>query len=304
MKKVLLLFFTVILSSVAAICQQTDSLMRTLSGDSIADATIAAFKSSRLILSQTTTMTRGGDLDFKVVHRFGDIAGSEGGSETFWGLDNSSDIYLNLEYGLTDRFNIALGRSKFEQLIDLQLKYAVFQQAQGKSPVAVALLAKAGFTPYEVATDVFDDFGNRFSYLGQAIISRKFTPNFSLQTAPTLLFRNVVAPGGDEETLFALGAAARYKFTKRFGIVADYYHVFSDYRDDNPNVDYSSPLGVGLEIETGGHVFTLTLVNSRAIVENNFIPNTTSSWGEGQYRFGFTISRMFTLSKSKPNTQY
>lgn len=296
----LLTFFTVQQSA----AQETDSLMKSLSADSVPETAIAAFKSSRLILSQTTTMTRKGDLDFKVIHRFGDIGGSEGGSETFWGLDNSTDIYLNLDYGISVRLNVALGRSKFEQLIDLQLKYAALQQAQGKSPVALALVAKAGFTPYEVSTTVFDDFGNRFSYLTQAILSRKFSPDFSLQAAPTLLFRNVVAPGGDEETLFALGAAARYKFTKRFGIVADYYHIFSAFRDDNPNVDYASPLGLGFEIETGGHVFTLTFVNARAIVENNFIPNSTAEWSEGQYRFGFTISRMFTLSKKQSRSQY
>ena len=296
----LLTFFTVQQSA----AQETDSLMKSLSADSVPETAIAAFKSSRLILSQTTTMTRKGDLDFKVIHRFGDIGGSEGGSETFWGLDNSTDFYLNLDYGISHRLNVALGRSKFEQLIDLQLKYAALQQAQGKSPVALALVAKAGFTPYEVSTTVFDDFGNRFSYLTQAILSRKFSPDFSLQAAPTLLFRNVVAPGGDEETLFALGAAARYKFTKRFGIVADYYHIFSAFRDDNPNVDYASPLGLGFEIETGGHVFTLTFVNARAIVENNFIPNSTAEWSEGQYRFGFTISRMFTLSKKQSRSQY
>ena len=296
----LLTFFTVQQSA----AQETDSLMNSLSADSVPETAIAAFKSSRLILSQTTTMTRKGDLDFKVIHRFGDIGGSEGGPETFWGLDNSTDIYLNLDYGISDRLNVALGRSKFEQLIDLQLKYAALQQARGKSPVALALVAKAGFTPYEVSTTVFDEFGNRFSYLTQAILSRKFSPDFSVQAAPTLLFRNVVAPGGDEETLFALGAAARYKFTKRFGIVADYYHVFSSFRDDNPNVDYASPLGLGFEIETGGHVFTLTFVNARAIVENNFIPNSTAEWREGQYRFGFTISRMFTLSKKQPKSQY
>lgn len=305
MKHRILCTLIAIISVSSAAAQETDSLIRTLSTDTLQPA-IATFKSSRLILSQTTTMVRKGDLDFKVVHRFGDIAGSEGGSETFWGLDNSSDIYLNLEYGITDRFNIAFGRSKFEQLLDLQLKYLLLQQVDGKSPLAISLMAKTGFTPYEVNTPVFDDFGNRFSYLTQAIISRKFSSDFSLQASPTLLFRNVVAPGGDEKTLFALGVAGRYKFSKRFGIVADYYNVFSSYRDDNPNINFSAPLGVGVEIETGGHVFTLTFVNSKAIVENNFIPNTTSSWGDGQYRFGFTISRMFTLKKSpsKPTNQY
>lgn len=275
--------------------QTADSLINSLEKADTVQPVIATFKSSRLILSQTTTMIKKYDLDFKVVHRFGDIGGTNGGSRTLWGLDNSSDIYINFEYGISDRLNIGFGRSKYEQLLDLQLRYALVRQTP-KSPLAITLLAKTGFTPYKVTTTVFDDYSNRFSYFAQAILSRKFSSNLSLQLSPSLLKRNLVAPG-DEETLFALGFAGRYKFTKRFGILADYYHVFSSYRDNNPNTNYYSPLGLGFEIETGGHVFTLTFVNARAIVENNFLPNSTASWADGQYRFGFTISRMFTLYK-------
>lgn len=294
------LLFSFLFFSAYQLCysQSADSLMRALENETPDQPVIAAFKSSRLILSQTTILVKKHNMDFKVVHRFGDISGTDGGSKTLLGLDNSSDIYINFEYGISDRLNISFGRSKYEQLLDLQLKYALLQQTQ-KSPVAISVLAKTGFTPYKVNTTVFDDFSNRFSYFAQAILSRKFSPNLSLQVAPSLLKRNLVAPGGDEEALFALGFAGRYKFTKRFGIVADYYHIFSPYRDNNPNVNFYSPLGLGAEIETGGHVFTLTFVNAKAIVENNFIPNSTSSWSKGQYRFGFTISRMFTLYKPK-----
>ncbi|MHB1179527.1 MAG: DUF5777 family beta-barrel protein, partial [Daejeonella sp.] len=119
------------------------------------------------------------------------------------------------------------------------------------------------------------------------------------QVSPGFLFRNVVLGAGDERTLFSTGVAGRYKFTKRFGVVADYYFINSSYRKDNPNINYSNPLGLGIEIETGGHVFSMNFANAKAIVENNFLPNSTSSWNKGQYRFGFTISRMFTLYKSK-----
>lgn len=294
------LLFSFLFFSASQLCysQSADSLMRALENENPDQPVIATFKSSRLILSQTTTLVKKHNMDFKVVHRFGDISGTDGGSKTLLGLDNSTDIYIAFEYGISDRLNISFGRSKYEQLLDLQLKYALLQQTQ-KSPVAISILAKTGFTPYKVSTTVFDDFSNRFSYFAQAILSRKFSPNLSLQVAPSLLKRNLVAPGGDEKALFALGFAGRYKFTKRFGIVADYYHIFSAYRDNNPNVNFYSPLGLGAEIETGGHVFTLTLVNAKAIVENNFIPNSTSSWSKGQYRFGFTISRMFTLYKPK-----
>jgi hypothetical protein len=123
-----------------------------------------------------------------------------------------------------------------------------------------------------------------------------------LQLSPTILQRGKVLSADDEKTLLALGAAARYKFTKRFGIVADYYLINSDFRKNNPSTKYYAPLGLGFEIETGGHVFTLNFVNAKAIVENNFLPNSTSTYSKGQYRFGFTISRMFSFNKQSKKT--
>ncbi|MDB5120351.1 MAG: hypothetical protein JWN56_1569 [Sphingobacteriales bacterium] len=281
--------------------QEVDSLMNQMSPKKDEGKVIATFKSSRLILSQTTTMVKKNNLDFKVVHRFGDIGGDNGGSKTLFGLDNSSDIYIDFDYGISDRLNIGFGRSKYSQLLDLQLKYALLQQSEdNKMPLSVSLLAKTGFEPQKVVQGYYANYGERFSYLGQAIISRKFSKSFSLQLSPTVLQRGKVLSANDEETLFALGAAARYKFTKRFGIVADYYLIKSDFRKNNPTTNYYSPLGLGFEIETGGHVFTLNFVNAEAIVENNFLPNSTSSFTKGQYRFGFTISRMFSFNKEQP----
>lgn len=295
MNKLYLLLIALSLSVYESNAQNMDSLMRNISTDDAEGAVTASFKSSRLILSQTTTMVKKYDLDFKVIHRFGDIGGNDGGSKTLYGFDNSTDIYIGFEYGISNRLNISFGRSKFEQLLDLQLKYALLQQKVKGSPLSVSALIKTGFTPYKVNTTLFDSYGNRFSHFTQAIISRKFSPNFSLQVSPGILFRSVVLAKGDERTMFTTGIAGRYKFTKRFGVVADYYMIQSDYRKDNPNTDFYNPLGLGIEIETGGHVFTMNFANAKAIAENNFLPNSTSSWNKGQYRFGFTISRMFTL---------
>jgi hypothetical protein len=299
-KRILFIPVFLLLISSLAQAQQTDSLMRALEGENKSGTpVIATFKSSRLILSQTTTMVKKNNLDFKVAHRFGDVGGVDGGSKIMWGLDNSSDIDINLQYGISDRVNMAFGRSKFEQLLTLDLKYAMVQQSD-KAPISIALISNIALKPYHVTTSRFDDYSNRFSYLEQAIISRKFSSRFSWQVSPTILLRNLVVAPGDEATLFALGTAARYKFTKRFGIVADYYRIFSSYRDNNTSAPlYHNPLGFGIEIETGGHVFTLTFVNAKAIVENNFLENTRSSWSKGQYRFGFTISRMFSFNKSE-----
>ncbi|HEK21733.1 MULTISPECIES: DUF5777 family beta-barrel protein [unclassified Mucilaginibacter] len=309
MKKPLMLMAMLLSAAVAAAQttrkdttgkSSTDSLMNALTAPEKGEPVIATFKATRLIFTQTTETVKKKELNFMVIHRFGDIAGSAGGGKTFFGLDNSSDIYIGFEYGLTDNLNIGLGRSKFEQMIDLQLKYYLLHQTTDNSmPVAVSVIGKTGFKPYHVNTNIFDNTLNRFSYFTQAIIARKFSSALSVEVAPSYVANNIEYPFlvGNEKRYFAISAAGRLKFSKRMGIVLDYFHPFSSYRDNSVNPKYYDGLGVGLEIETGGHVFTINFSNAQAISEINYLNNTTSSWGKGQFRLGFTISRIFDFNK-------
>jgi hypothetical protein len=304
MKKTILLF-TLLLTAIGLKAQQTDtastpadSVMNMLNDGEKPEAVIATFKASRLIFSQTTETVKKHNLNFLVIHRFGDVAGTEGGGKTLFGLDNSSDIFIGFEYGISDRLDVQFGRSKYEQLIELGLKYAIFKQtADNGTPFSLTVAGKTGLKPYEVSTDVFDNYANRFSYMAQAIIARKFSSKFSLQISPTFIRNNLPMPfiEGNEKQFFALSAAGRYKFTKRMGVVVDYSHPFSSFRKNSTDPKFYDPLAVGIEIETGGHVFTLDVTNAKAISEMNYLSDTESSWGKGQYRIGFTISRMFDL---------
>mgnify|MGYP006099157307 FL=1 len=97
----------------------------------------------------------------------------------------------------------------------------------------------------------------------------------------------------DENDLFAVGFAGRFKFTKRMAFVIDYFHTFSEFRTaDN---GFYNAIGVGIEIETGGHVFHINVTNSAGLIENDIIPATTSDWGQGEYKLGFNISRVFSF---------
>jgi len=78
------------------------------------------------------------------------------------------------------------------------------------------------------------------------------------------------------------------------GFVIDYAHPFSSLR--NGNNGFSDPLAFGLEMVTGGHVFTVNISNPRAVSEINYLSDTQSSYSKGQYRLGFTISRMFDFN--------
>ncbi|MCJ8210993.1 DUF5777 family beta-barrel protein [Mucilaginibacter sp. RS28] len=283
----------------------TDSLMKSLSSDDKAEPVTAAFKSTMLILTPTTETIKKKNLNFMVVHRFGDIAGSQGGGKTLWGLDNSSDIYIGFEYGLTDNLDIDFGRSKYEQLINLGLKYNFLQQTtDGSVPVAMTIIGQTGLKPYHVTTTVFDDYTNRLNYFAQLILSRKFSSRLSLEVAPSFTRNNLPYPFlvGNGNNIFSLTAAGRLKLTKRMGVVVDYVHPFSHFRRNSNSPKFYNPLGVGIEMETGGHVFTLNFTNAQAISPMNYISDTESSWTKGQYRLGFTITRVFDLNGKHKGT--
>jgi hypothetical protein len=283
----------------------TDSLMNSLLAAPDKEPVLATFKSTRLILTETTETIKKNNLNFMVVHRFGDIGGSDGGGKTLWGLDNSSDIYIGFEYGLTNNLDIDFGRSKYEQLLELGLKYNILHQtADNSMPVAVTLIGKTALKPYSVTTNVFDDYTNRLNYFSQVVVARKFSSRLSLQVAPSFLRNNLPFPylAGNEQNIFSLAAAGRYKFTKRMGIVIDYAHPFSSFRKNSDGPRFYDPSGVGLEVETGGHVFTINFTNAQAISPINYLADTESKWTKGQYRIGFAITRVFDFNTKHKGT--
>jgi hypothetical protein len=273
----------------------TDSLFNSMNSDNQSEH-VAIFESSRLILSQTTETVKKKNLNFLVMHRFGDFSGPMGGGQYFFGLDNIADLYMGFEYGLTNNLNIDIGRSttpKAGGLVDVELKYAILHQTRDdSSPLAITVIGETGLTPY----NSYPHFNDRVSYFAQAIFARRFSHDFSLQVAPSFVKNNLPIPNlpGNEKGIFSLSASAVIKVTNLMGVIVDYAHPFSSLR--NGSAGFSDPLGFGFQVVTGGHVFTLNITNAKAVTDINYLSNTTSDYFRGQYRLGFTISRMFDFS--------
>jgi hypothetical protein len=270
----------------------------------------ATFKTTKVINAQSTETVKKKCLDFRITHRFGSIGEESGGGvHTLYGWDAISDVRISFDYGITDKMTVGVARSKRQEYLDGTFKWRFMEQTvDNHVPISVALFENMAFTPmdksafYSGTINITENVAHRFSYINQLIIARKFSRAFSFELLPTYQHRNYVkalvnSDNGKEESndLFALGAAIRWKVTKRMAILVDYFHIFSDYRMNNPVTPYYDPLAVGIEIETGGHVFHLNFTNALGIIENDFIPNTTDSWGKGGYKFGFNISRVFNF---------
>lgn len=262
--------------------------------------TYRTFKDTRVINTQSVELIKKHQLDMRIGHRFGDLAGDAGGWPTFYGLENASDVLIGLDYGLTNDLMVGLHRTKgagpLKQLLTLNAKYKLMNQSDTK-PVSIALIGMTTFTSMESSTTVgavnnFEKFAHRLISNGQLVIARKFSDNFSMQLTPGYTHRNIVDVD-DQNGIFSIAFATRIQITKVMGFIADLTLPFSDIR--NANNGYYAPLGFGLEFDTGGHVFQINLTNSTGLMETDYIPNTRSSWGEGQFRLGFTISRIFNL---------
>jgi hypothetical protein len=132
-------------------------------------------------------------------------------------------------------------------------------------------------------------------YAHQLLIARKFTQGISFQLTPTYIHRNLVETVDDQNDVFAIGAGGRVKITKRMAINAEYFYLLPGQTAD----DFYDSFSVGLDLETGGHVFQIYLTNSKGLIEEQFIPATEGSWAKGDIHIGFNIHRTFQLKKPK-----
>lgn len=254
-----------------------------------------AFKSPRVINSHSIEFLNPGTLDFRILHRFGQL---DQGYKNFFGLDQAS-MRMSFDFGIMHNLMAGVGRSTFNKELDAFVKYAPIRQSTGgklNSPVTVALVSGITMDGMDWADPSRTNyFTSRLAYYFQAVIGRKFSEGFSLQVSPTMVHKNLVQLESDPNNIYALGIGGRLKVSKRVALTWDYNHVLVGM----PDSGYYHPLSVGVDIETGGHVFQLHFSNATGMNERAFITETTGNWGKGEVRFGFNLSRVFQLKKHK-----
>ena len=298
-----LLFFTLILIVPLYSLQGQQDLMNLLNQDSVpvVNYTTATFKSTRIMNGHSIERMPPGQLDFRISHRFGTL---NTGSYNLWGLDQAN-IHFSLEYGIFNWLMIGVGRGTYEKTFDGFTKFSILRQSTGakEMPVSLSVFTSAALKTIKwPAAANTSYFTSRLAYTAQVLVARKFSPAFSFQLTPTYIHRNQVATEPGPNDLLAFGAGGRIKITKRISLNGEYYLLANSNRTYLAQSVYN-PLSVGIDIETGGHVFLILLTNSVAMIEKGFIGETTGQWNKGDIHIGFNISRVFTLKKQqKPKT--
>ena len=251
-------------------------------------AATAAFKGLKIVNFESTKLLYKREFYFVVSHRFGSI---KNGFDDFFGLD-FANTRLHFLYGITDDINISISRNSFNKTYDLSGKYRFVTQNDnfpftivGYSQLAINTLLEEALILRPV------DFSDRVSVTQQLLISRKVNERLSLQLMPTIFHEGYTAYDPQDNTQYALGFGGRYKLSKRLSLNLDYgWHL--NRASGSPFVN---PLSIGVDIETGGHVFQLHFTNAQPTFESGFLGNARGDWGEGDIYFGFNLSRVFNF---------
>lgn len=248
----------------------------------------SVFKGVKIVNLESTKLLNEREFYFVVSHRFGSI---NNGFEDFFGLDNAN-TRLQFIYGITEWLNISLSRHSFNKTYEGFVKYRLFEQSD-RFPVTIV-----GFSQIAVNTLLEEalllrpvDMDDRLSFVQQLLVSRKIDDKLSLELAPTIFHEGYVDYEAQENSQFALGLGGRYKLGDRWSLNLDYgWHL--NRAEGSP---FKNPLSIGVDIETGGHVFQLHFTNAQPTFESGFLGNALGDWGEGIIYFGFNLSRVFNF---------
>ncbi len=248
----------------------------------------AAFKGLKIVNFESTKLVNKRELYFIISHRFGSI---KNGIDDFFGLD-FANTRIQFIYGFTDGFNLSISRHSFNKTYEMNGKYRLASQQQGFPITIVGYSQAAVNTLLEEALILRPvDFSDRISFTQQLLISRKVSDRLSVELMPTYFYEGYVDYEPQDNNQYAMGIGGRYKVGKRWSINVDYgWHL--NRADGSPFVN---PLSIGVDIETGGHVFQLHFTNAQPTFESGFLGNAVGDWSKGDIYFGFNLSRVFNF---------
>jgi hypothetical protein len=299
-----LLFLIVLITTTYHLHAQDSTLLNMLSDSMQANAkpmpVRGTFKGLYIVNMKTVESSAKGALNFLIMHRFGKL---NDGAYNFFGLDNAS-IRLGLDYGITDRLAVGIGRSSLEKTFDGYFKYRLLWQSDGSERMPLSLSVSGGLTHYTLKypDKTYLNARYRTSYVTQLIAARKFNSKLSLQLVPMWIHYNLVPTEQDKNNVFAIDAGGRMRLTNRMSITAEYNYLLPNQVN---SMDVHNSLSFAWEIETGGHVFQLVFTNSQGMTEPQVVGRTMGKWGDGDIYFGFNISRVFNVShKAKKSVEY
>ena len=265
---------------------QEDLLSEIDNGNQDAAYEIAIFKGLKVINFESTKLVANKGFSFIVSHRFGTV---KDGFQNLFGLDQAV-THLNFVYGISENVNISASRSSNQKIYELGSKIRLVKQRKGENPFNIvvysSVLANTGLDKDNLPKL---EFKHRLSYVAQLLVSRKMNSKLSFILSPTFFHDNYISDDYQNNSQYGIGFGGRYKIGKRWSLNTEYgVHL-----NRSNNSLYNNPFSIGVDLETGGHVFQLHFTNSQAMNTNGVFGTSTGDWTEGDVYFGFNLARSF-----------
>ncbi|MGI9546633.1 MAG: DUF5777 family beta-barrel protein [Flavobacteriaceae bacterium] len=252
----------------------------------------AAFESSFIIDNPTDIVFTKKTFEFTINHRFGTFNGGTNDLIGFWAPSN---IRIGLAYAPHDRITVGFGTTKFDRLQDFNWKVGLLRQTRsGKIPVNISYYGNFVIDARKKENFALDQ--HRYSFFNQLIFSRRFTPGFSLQIAPSVSHFNVVDANMQNDR-WAIALGGRAKISPQSAIIWDYSQPITQF-DINPDLNnYGNKPGVsiGIEIRTSSHAFQIFFSNYNGIVPQQSYVKNENDFFDGDILIGFNITRLYNF---------
>lgn len=249
------------------------------------------FMAPRNITLHTIEPLAKGEMHYAIMHAFGEVSN---GWRNFYGIDNGANIRFSLEYGFTERLSTWIGRSGQDKVFEAGARYVVLRQmTSGDMPISLGINGNIGLNSSDLNAFVAQEyeFYERVSYFVSMPIARKESDRLSYQLAPMFAHFNRVgteiAIPLNENTYFGVGTSLRYKLRGRLALTGQYVY--------KANRDVADNFGIGLDIETGGHVFQLFFTTTQSLTDQYVLASDNGNPLDGGFRFGFNVNRLFSI---------
>ena len=242
-----------------------------------------AFQGTRFVNEQSVNLADHGELRLYIQHRFGEIGG---GLYELFGLDQAT-MRLGFVYGLGKHLNVGFGRSTFLKTYDVYAKGRIAGQTES-FPLSIALVAAGSVPTLRSFPENENNFSSKFSGNIQLLLAKTMGP-VGLQVTPGYLKTGYLLFENKNISIFTAGVAGSVRISSKVSANIEYLHFFTD------ELSGSKPLSLGVDIDTGGHLFQLILSNSQQIFTQGLYTATQGNWGDGKLFFGFNLIREFRI---------
>ena len=289
--KVLLIVFAGFFSVLPAFAQEEEEATKEKDKRPVRPA----FESTHLIDNQTVIVPGKGTLQMDLQHRFGTF---ENGSSDFWGLWAPSNIRIGMNYSIIDDLSIGIGATKFNKVVDLNVKYNFLKQTRSWSvPVGITYYGLMGIDTRNESN--FSESVHRLSYFNELIFGSRITSKLSLELAVNMSHFNVVDSLYSND-IFSYSFHGRYKFTSQTSFIMSYDQQITTHDARNASTGRTIPrpnLSFGVEVSTSSHAFQVFIANFQNIVYQYNLAYNTNDFREGigQFVLGFNITRLWSF---------